>query len=65
MLNLIPAWQFTLWFSFWGKLERNFVDSQSQEIATRVSMIKDLTTCEIPGLTSDEIVEMKNFIACY
>ena len=53
------------WLCGFNRLERNFVDSQSQEIATRVSMIKDFTTCEIPGLTSDEIVEMKNFIACY
>ena len=53
------------WLCGFNRLERNFFDSQSQEIATRVSMIKDLTTCEIPGLTSDEIVEMENFIACY
>ena len=53
------------WLCGFNRLERNFVDNQSQEIATRVSLIKDLTTCEIPGLTSDEIVEMKNFIACY
>ena len=48
------------WLDGFNRLERNFVDSQSQEIATRVSLIKDL-----PGLTSDEIVEMKNFIACH
>ena len=53
------------WLCGFNRLERNFVDSQSQEIATRVSLIKDLTTCEILGLTSDEIIEMKNFIASY
>ena len=41
------------------------VERQSHEIATRVSRNKDLVTCEIPGLTNDEIVEMKNFITCY
>ena len=53
------------WLCGFKRLERNLVESQSQEIATRVSLIKDVTICEIPGLTSDEIVEMNNFIACY
>ena len=44
------------WLCGFNRLERNFVESQCQEIATRVSLITDVTTCEIPGLTSDEIV---------
>ena len=35
------------WLCGFNRLERNFVKSQSHEIATRVSLIKDLTTCEI------------------
>ena len=51
------------WLCGFNRLKRNFVKSQSHEIATRVSLIKNLTTCEIPGLTNDDFVEMKNFIA--
>ena len=40
-----------IWLCGFNRLERNFVERQSHEIATRVSLIKDLTTCEIPGLT--------------
>ena len=39
-----------IWLCGFNWLERNFVERQSHEIATRVSLIKDLTTCEIPGL---------------
>ena len=53
------------WLCGFNQLKRKFVEHISRKIATRVSLIKHLTVCEIPGLTNDEIIEMKSYIACY
>ena len=53
------------WLCGFNQLKRNSVEKRSNDIATRVSLIKDLTFSEIPGLTNDEIIELRNFVACY
>ena len=53
------------WRCGFNQLEFNSPQYQDPEIATRVSLTKDLTVSEIPGVTNDEMIEMKNSIASY